>query len=78
MKTIWNLSRKLLPTTMNNIPLFLFLTTLLSSVIGYLVWYCVHFFTCNSTSIAICFIGYAGYFFGFLGGILYLYKNEFS
>ena len=78
MKAIWKLSKKLLPTIISNIPLFLFLTTLFSSLMGYLVWYGIHFFLCNSTSAAICFIGYAGYFIGFLGGILYLYKNEFS
>ena len=75
MNTIWNYLHKLNIGTTLQIFLFLFSTTLLSCVMGFIAWYALHFFVLNSISWAISFIGYTGFFVGFFGGILYLYRH---
>ena len=52
--------------------LFLFLNTIIFSIIGFLVWLAVSKFALNSLTWALCFIGYSGFFIGYLGGFIYL------
>lgn len=56
--------------------LFVFLTTLSSSLLGLVFWFVLHFFVLNEISWAICFAGYPGVFVGFIGGIIYLYRHN--
>ena len=74
MKIVWNFSQKIFTNTEREMHFFLLLTTTASCILGFLAWYIIHFFALNTLSWAICFIGYPGFFVGFLGGILYLYR----
>ena len=55
--------------------LFLLLNTLLFSLIGLIVWLTVGRLFAPGWHWLICFIGYPGYFIGYIGGIFYLYKS---
>ena len=76
MKFIWNHIANKNWKTKNKNYIFLFITTLLFSVIGFILWYALHFFTLNSITWAISFTGFSGYIIGLLGGIIYLYRLD--
>ena len=57
---------------------FLLLNMILFSAMGYATWFVLHFIALNTISWALCFTGYPGYMFGLFGGIIYLYRREFS
>lgn len=73
MKNIWNCINNKDWKIENKYGLFLFITTSISSVIGFVIWFALHFFILNKISWAICFTGYPGFFIGLIGGIIYLY-----
>lgn len=52
--------------------LFLILNSLMCSVIGFLIWIIVSRFALNTWDWAICFIGYSGFFIGYIGGFIFL------
>lgn len=78
MERIWSYIHNKSWNTERKNHLFLFLTTLISSAIGFIIWYALHFFVLNKISWALCFTGYPGFFMGFFGGILYLFRHDFS
>ena len=57
------------------IRVFLFLNCLIHGVLGLLVWLVVSRFMLNTLGWAFCFIGYPGFFIGFVGGFLYLCRQ---
>lgn len=69
MKQLWQLSHY-------HKKQFLFINTVLFAGMGFLVWTVVRLFALKENMWAFCFMGYAGYFIGFLGGILYLYQTK--
>lgn len=52
--------------------LFILLNSLMCSVVGFLIWLFVSRFTLATWDWAICFAGYSGFFFGYIGGFIYL------
>lgn len=76
MKLIWTLINSKEMSLAKKNSLFLILNTLIFSLIGFITWFAIHFFTFNKISWAICFTGYPGFFVGFVGGIIYLYQQD--
>lgn len=56
--------------------IFLILNTLLFGVIGFFVWYVIHFFFLNRIDWLICFIGYPAVCLGYMGGLLYFMRMD--
>ncbi|MDD6038999.1 MAG: hypothetical protein PUD20_09440 [bacterium] len=56
--------------------LFLLLNSMKFSLCGFAVWLLVSRFALGTIEWAICFIGYSGFFIGYLGGFLYLCKES--
>ena len=52
--------------------LFLILNSLICSAIGFFVWIVVSRFALNTWGWAICFVGYPGFFIGYIGGFIFL------
>ena len=72
MKFLWKLlEKKDYPETKKEI-LFLWLNGLLFSVIGFCCWALVGRFALEGIDWLICFVGYAGFFGGYIGGYFFL------
>ena len=54
--------------------LMLISNTLLFTIAGIILWGGIQLFALQEIKWAICFAGYAGFFPGFLGGVLFLYR----
>lgn len=54
------------------INIFLFFNCFIYSAIGFLAWTIVSRFALNTLDWAFCFIGFSGFFIGFIGGCIYL------
>lgn len=52
--------------------IFLFINSVIFSIVGFMVWLVVSRFTLSTLDWAICFTGYSGFFIGFIGGFLFL------
>ena len=52
--------------------LFLFVNSIMFGVIGLVLWVIVSGFGLNSWDWALCFIGYPGFFIGYIGGFVFL------
>lgn len=55
--------------------IFLFLNCLLFGAFGFAAWAIVSRFVLNTLGWALCFIGYSGFFIGFVGGYIYLCRQ---
>lgn len=54
---------------------FLFLNIVLCGVLGFLVWMVISRFGLSTLDWAVCFIGYSGFFVGYLGGFFFLCRK---
>ena len=75
MEALWrnvNMSQR---SERANIYLFLFLNIIMYSILGLLIWFIIQFFALKSIIWAICFMGYPGFFGGFIGGVLFLWRS---
>ncbi|MGN0160084.1 MAG: hypothetical protein ACI4AQ_01715 [Lachnospiraceae bacterium] len=54
---------------------FLFLNMVLYGVLGFLVWMVISRFTLSTLDWAVCFVGYPGFFIGYLGGFFFLCRK---
>lgn len=72
MQRLWKWIRRRKISSENRIKLFLFLNSLLCGVIGFAVWVFVGRYAFSTWDWALCFIGYPGFFGGFIGGFMYL------
>lgn len=77
MKLLWDFSCKISSKPDHQKALFLFFNILLCCTIGFFIWYLQHFFAFATISSALCLTGFAGYFIGFCGGVLYLARHTF-
>lgn len=75
MNNLWNIISKKNKTKWKSEYIFILINTLVFTIIGFSLWFIIHFFILKNFIWCICFSGYAGYFLGFLGGILYLWKK---
>ena len=55
--------------------LFLVVNTVCWMLIGLLVWGVVRVFAFDALPWALCFMGYPGFFIGFIGGIFFLWNK---
>lgn len=56
---------------------FLFLNSLLYSAVGFFAWIIVSRFALDSWDWALCFVGYPGFFVGYIGGFLFLSRHNY-
>lgn len=70
----WISQRKL--SRGNKARLFLLLNSLIYSVAGILAWLLVRKFALGTWDWALCFVGYPGFFIGYIGGFLFLCQKE--
>ena len=54
--------------------MFLLYTTLVFSLLGFIVWICIGSNLFAGKIWLLCFMGYPGFFPGLLGGVLFLYN----
>lgn len=59
-----------------NRKVFLAINTLLFGLIGFLLWYGLHFFFLDRLDWMICFIGYSATCLGYLGGLIYFMRMD--
>lgn len=57
------------------IRIFLFFNCVIYSALGFVIWLAVSQFALNSLDWAFCFIGYMGFFIGYVGGFLFLSRQ---
>lgn len=57
------------------IKIFIALNCLQFSALGFLLWLVVSRFALSTYDWAICFIGYPGFFIGYIGGFIFLYRK---
>lgn len=76
MKKIWKFVSERKIAEERKYQLFLFLNSILFAVIGLGVWFIVSMFALCTLEWAICFTGYSGFFFGFVGGFFFLCQQE--
>lgn len=72
---LWNLINNLKFSTEGKVRLFLFLSTFMSGLIGFGVWFIIHFFALNQVSWALSFTAVPGILVGYIGGIVYLLRR---
>ncbi|MBR0138232.1 MAG: hypothetical protein IJM15_07465 [Erysipelotrichaceae bacterium] len=74
---IWKLIKKTDINQKNKHRIFLLINTVLCAAIGFVIWLAGgrNLFG-NRWDWMICFIGYPGFFAGYLGGIFFLLNND--
>lgn len=72
---IWEILLKKKWTARHIVSLFLLCNTMVWSFVGFVIWFIIHFFSLQSLDWAICFIGYAAYFMGMIGGFIFLCRK---
>ena len=75
MELIWTFVNKTELKDASKRRLFLFLTTAVFALLGFLVWLVVRQHAFGNWAWSICFAGYPGVFFGYLGGAFFLFKK---
>lgn len=75
MEMVWSVLENKRISELNRKHLFLFLNSLLFGILGFGVWLVVSRFTLATIDWMLCFIGYPGFFFGFIGGFIFLCKK---
>ena len=56
--------------------LFIVINCIVWSVIGYLGWECIGDEIIRNEYMALCFIGYPGFFLGLVGSVIYIYNHN--
>lgn len=74
---IWNYLKKKNLYKSTKTHLFITLSMILYSSLGFICWLLIRHFFFNTKTWAICFIGYPGLVIGYIGGVLYLYNHCF-
>lgn len=59
----------------NKTRLFLFLNSLIYSGEGFLAWLLISKFALGTWDWALCFVGYPGFFVGYIGGFIFLCRQ---
>ena len=77
MKHLWKYINKSNITQKARTYLYLTLATISWNIIGFAVWYLIHFFALDSIVWAICFSGYSGFFLGFVNGVMFLSEQDY-
>ena len=78
MKTLWNMVNQIhIKNTWKN-NLFLVLFILINMVLGACAWLLLGRLILPGTDWLLCFMGYPAVFVGLLGGVIYLYRNQFA
>lgn len=72
---LWNYINNFKISTEGKVRFFLTLSTLLSGLIGFGVWFVIHFFALDKTTWALCFTAVPGILAGYIGGIVYLLRR---
>lgn len=75
MNTLWKVIGKQDLSKRGKMRWFLVLNCIKYSLLGFFVWLVVRNFAFDTIDWAFCFIGYPGFFFGFLGGYLFLCRE---
>ena len=71
MGILWEWLEKKKMDEESKMQFFLFLNTINFGIIGFLVWLVVSRFALHSLTWALCFIGYSGFFIGYIGGFIF-------
>ncbi len=77
MNLIWNKINSLDLSRDKKNKLFIVFMMMVSILIGAAVWFLTGRVFLKESEWLLCFIGYPAVFFGFFGGIIYLYSHEF-
>lgn len=75
MSKLWEWMDKKDLTKEGKIRGFLALNCMIFSILGFFVWLTVSRFALSTIEWAICFVGYPGFFIGYLGGFLFLSRR---
>lgn len=75
MNKLWNYIDGREFSDEGKIRVFLFLICVFSGVVGLIAWLIIRNFTLNTFECALCFVGYPA-FIGYIGGFIYLCKNN--
>ncbi|MDD6311374.1 MAG: hypothetical protein PUB09_05550 [Firmicutes bacterium] len=78
MRKVWMSIDKLDWKVRNKNTLFIWILILISSVCGGLTWAALGRFVLPETIWILCFMGYPAVFVGVFGGVLYLWRHDFS
>lgn len=78
MEKIWNYVNQNSKNEKRARAAFIGIHTLIWSVIGFLTWSVIQLFALRRLVWALCFIGYTGFFIGFIGGVLFCYRREIT
>ena len=76
MKYYWEWCDKLYKLLKENRTLFLMVNTICFGVLGYMIWFGLHFFCLNRLDWLICFVGYSAMVAGYAGGLFYFMKID--
>ncbi len=76
METLWEILTKTKWAAAHIASLFLFCNIIVWSLAGFIVWFVIQFFSLRSAEWAVCFAGYAGYYIGLVGGIIFICRAE--
>lgn len=74
MERLWNRIESMSVNEAIKKNVFLALHTIIWSLFGLVLWFCIRWIACDSIQWAVCFWGYTG-FFGFMGGVFFLWKR---
>lgn len=75
MELLWSVLEKSKASDSDRKHLFLFFNSICFGILGFIIWLIVSRFTMETVGWMICFIGYPGYFIGFIGGFIYLCRK---
>ena len=75
MGILWEWLEKKKMDEESKMQLFLFFNTINFGIIGFLVWLVVSRFALHSLTWVLCFIGYSGFFIGYIGGFIFLCRK---
>ena len=75
---IWNMINELNIKANSKSALFIFIMVVITGGLGGIAWLIAGRWFLADFWWLVCFIGYPAVFFGFLGGVIYLYNHEFA
>ena len=76
MTFLWNIINRTDMSFKVKRNVFLACNTLLFALVGFLLWITIGQRLTDNKTWAICFIGYQGYFIGYLGGLMVLVRKK--
>lgn len=75
MNRLWNGINKLNYAYEMKIRIFLALNSIIYGLLGLAAWILIRNAACFSAEYIICFVGYPGFFIGYLGGFIFLSRQ---